>query len=372
MKPSTKPPDPATAPRNRATVANPKDSQPQAGTGEIGPAMTRSRNQQVLAKAPPKMPMNPSPIASQDAAERPQQEHPQRMPATVNDAVIALLAMLTEDTKAEICARDRDQLIELHFGFGTWIRNHFDLWQGDSALAQDAGCSHPDDVAGAIIEALWNRLRGAKSRQDYRMLESSTAASRCEPAPSPDEFRLTGSDRTSDLATAIGQQDSFGASKLASHDDPAQRELFENATDAERRTAAKLPLDSDDNVNAATAPEKALADLTHDGHRARAPKPREHTMRANSRYAAIARQSLKKNQPGLYCKLEASGRLETFLAKRAQDAQDMATDIHQRNLAAGVQPGTSAAEADNQAIRDNLLFRSKEEQESDQDGYHDP
>jgi Transposon-encoded protein TnpV len=89
-------------------------------------------------------------------------------------------------------------------------------------------------------------------------------------------------------------------------------------------------------------------------------------LRAISRYAAIARQSLRENEPAFYSQLETQGQLETFLAKRAQQAQDMATDIHQRNLAAGVAPGTSAVEADSWAIRDNLLFPSQEEQERKQ------
>jgi len=94
-------------------------------------------------------------------------------------------------------------------------------------------------------------------------------------------------------------------------------------------------------------------------------------MGANSRYAEIARQSLEENQPEFHDQLKASGTLETFLAGRAKQAQDMASSIHQRNLDAGVPPGTSIAEADNQAIRDNLLFPSKDEQDSP-DGYHDP
>ena len=73
--------------------------------------------------------------------------------------------MLPEADKAEIAAKSQDQLIELHFGLGTWIRNNFGLWQGNAALAQDAGSDHPDDIAGVIIEALWNYLRDAESKR---------------------------------------------------------------------------------------------------------------------------------------------------------------------------------------------------------------
>jgi hypothetical protein len=94
-------------------------------------------------------------------------------------------------------------------------------------------------------------------------------------------------------------------------------------------------------------------------------------MRANSRYAEIAPESLKENQPAVHDKMQADGTLGTFLANRATQAEDMAVNIHQQKLKAGVHPGTALAEADSQAIRDNLLFPSKEEQESEKDGYHD-
>ncbi len=48
-------------------------------------------------------------------------------------------------------------------------------------------------------------------------------------------------------------------------------------------------------------------------------------MRANSRYAEIARQSLRENQPAFHDELKASGKLETFLANLAKQAEDMAT-----------------------------------------------
>lgn len=92
-------------------------------------------------------------------------------------------------------------------------------------------------------------------------------------------------------------------------------------------------------------------------------------MRANSRYVEIARGSLKDNQAAFYAELKRKGKLEKFLAKRAKDAEDQASLTHQRNLANGVQPAVSWPEAESQAIRDNLLFPSKEEQDSP-DGYH--
>ena len=87
--------------------------------------------------------------------------------------------MLPEADKVNIAAKSQDQLIELHFGLGMWIRNNFGLWQGNAALAQDAGTNEPDDIAGVIIEALWNRLRGDESKRGDNLPASpmpSTAA----------------------------------------------------------------------------------------------------------------------------------------------------------------------------------------------------
>jgi len=109
----------------------------------------------------------------------PQSELVHELPATVDAAVHRLLAMLPEADKVEIAAKSQAQLIELYFGLGTWIRNNFGLWQGNAALAQDAGTNEPDDIAGVIIEALWNRLRGDESKRGDNLPASpmpSTAA----------------------------------------------------------------------------------------------------------------------------------------------------------------------------------------------------
>jgi len=86
------------------------------------------------------------------------------LPATVDAAVQRLFAVLPDKAKAEIAAKGQDQLIKLHFGLGNWIRENFALWQGNAALAQDASCPYPDDVAGVIINALWRHLRASEQR----------------------------------------------------------------------------------------------------------------------------------------------------------------------------------------------------------------
>ncbi len=80
-------------------------------------------------------------------------------PVTVDQAVGVLLGMLPKDEADKIAAMSRDDLINLHFGLGAWIRNNFGLWAQNTALLENTGQSHPDDAAGVIIEALWSRLQ---------------------------------------------------------------------------------------------------------------------------------------------------------------------------------------------------------------------
>jgi len=65
----------------------------------------------------------------------------------------------------------RRDLISLHHGFGTWIRNNFGLWRGNRSLLLDCeriekprshrirGMMHPDDASTTITRALWRSLR---------------------------------------------------------------------------------------------------------------------------------------------------------------------------------------------------------------------
>ena len=83
------------------------------------------------------------------------------LPQTIEQAVGVLLEQLPAGEKHKIAAMLRDDLINLHFGLGTSIRNDFGLWSGNTALLESTGNSHPDDAAMAIIAALWHRLNNA-------------------------------------------------------------------------------------------------------------------------------------------------------------------------------------------------------------------
>lgn len=84
---------------------------------------------------------------------------PNNQPSTVAQAVALLLTQLKPEDKEEVRKMKKDDLIQLHFGLGMYIRNNFGLWQGNQDLLNDCGNVHEDDASGVIIEALWRALQ---------------------------------------------------------------------------------------------------------------------------------------------------------------------------------------------------------------------
>lgn len=82
-----------------------------------------------------------------------------QFPATIDEAVGVVIATLSDDDKTTIAAMAEADLIGLHFGLGTWIRNNLGLWSENGPLLESAGALDPDDASQVIIEALWRRLR---------------------------------------------------------------------------------------------------------------------------------------------------------------------------------------------------------------------
>ena len=84
-------------------------------------------------------------------------------PATIDEAVGVVIATLSDDDKAKIAAMAKSDLIALHFGLGTWIRNNLGLWRGNDYLLQAIQerdpSIHADDASMMIVEVAWSRLR---------------------------------------------------------------------------------------------------------------------------------------------------------------------------------------------------------------------
>lgn len=81
------------------------------------------------------------------------------LPTTVEAAVRLLQGMVPEGEQARIAAMAEEDLISLHFGLGTWIRNNLGLWHGNPGLLAATGSQDPDDAAEVIVHAFWQRLR---------------------------------------------------------------------------------------------------------------------------------------------------------------------------------------------------------------------
>lgn len=72
---------------------------------------------------------------------------------------------LGEKGLQEFASMSGNDLITLHHGFGTWVRNQYSLWDKDNPLlAKWDGSSdhplHPDQYSNGIIVELHDRLNG--------------------------------------------------------------------------------------------------------------------------------------------------------------------------------------------------------------------
>jgi hypothetical protein len=81
------------------------------------------------------------------------------LPETVVEAVDRLMVILSNEQKVYLAAMQENDLIDLHFSLGLAIRNAFGLHApGSKLLASCNKTTHPDDVSGVIIQALWIKL----------------------------------------------------------------------------------------------------------------------------------------------------------------------------------------------------------------------
>lgn len=92
-----------------------------------------------------------------------------RWPKTKAEAVEILKGKMSEEDLKELAATPKDELGgKYHFGLGLYIRNGFGIWRGNKPLWDDlthGEPTHPDDLSGIIIDALWEDL--LSRREDY-------------------------------------------------------------------------------------------------------------------------------------------------------------------------------------------------------------
>ena len=79
---------------------------------------------------------------------------------TVAEVVADIIANMTDAHKAQVVSMPENSLINFHHGWGTRIRNDYNLWR-NAALVKATGAAHPDDASMLIIKAVWQELRDA-------------------------------------------------------------------------------------------------------------------------------------------------------------------------------------------------------------------
>lgn len=81
-------------------------------------------------------------------------------PLTVEQAANKVIKQMSKDDLDRLKNMKREDLINLHMGFGQGIRNDFGLWNGNALLLRNSETNHPDDASMAIIETAWSKLNG--------------------------------------------------------------------------------------------------------------------------------------------------------------------------------------------------------------------
>lgn len=71
-------------------------------------------------------------------------------------AVASLLAAMTPDSKVSMERIKREDLFPDHTGMADFIRQHFGLWDGNTALIESCQRDSSDDLAMSIIETTWS------------------------------------------------------------------------------------------------------------------------------------------------------------------------------------------------------------------------
>jgi len=72
-------------------------------------------------------------------------------PKTITEAVDILVHILSKEDLDKIKSMSDDDLTDLHFGLGQWIRNEFGLWNENYELMKDCGAKNQDDACSVII-----------------------------------------------------------------------------------------------------------------------------------------------------------------------------------------------------------------------------
>lgn len=87
-------------------------------------------------------------------------EHPIKHPPlfTKDEVVKDILENMNIDEKAKLKHTPKEDLVMFHRGWGTYLRNYYQMWHNPDLL-KSIGIAHPDDASAVIIEEVWNILQ---------------------------------------------------------------------------------------------------------------------------------------------------------------------------------------------------------------------
>ena len=85
-------------------------------------------------------------------------------PRTLAQCFIVLDKELPADTLQRMRTISEADMIEYHFGLGTWMRDSWGLWSGGPLYSyfRQMGLEHPDDMSGVILTSFWRHLHGKR------------------------------------------------------------------------------------------------------------------------------------------------------------------------------------------------------------------
>lgn len=87
-------------------------------------------------------------------------QHPTKSPSlhAKDEVVKDILENMSIDDKARVKHTDKDELFMFHHGWGTYLRNYYQMWHNKD-LVKSTGKEHPDDASMVIIEEVWTILQ---------------------------------------------------------------------------------------------------------------------------------------------------------------------------------------------------------------------
>ena len=89
------------------------------------------------------------------------------LPQTVEEAVNHLLADMSLNNEIHLATMKEDDLTDLHFSLGNYIRNISGLWTGNEALMESCRIVsrnqnlHVDDASMVIVTELWKKVKSS-------------------------------------------------------------------------------------------------------------------------------------------------------------------------------------------------------------------